>query len=160
IVGESSDKETASKRLVGIEKGKISPESEQIRGEKPSDVKSKAPDNDDWDKSPDNTPTFKKHNHQEYVTRIKNLAIDEVNKEPDSFYANICNNSTTDDWTLRIYFRSNKTFSYKSFVWDSIDDKWNRDYESEKRPLNTWKKHLAFASSGKKCKALKGSSNN
>ena len=160
ILNESSDKDITSKRLVGNEKGTIPPESEQIRGEKPSDVKSKASENDEWDKSEASAPTFKKHNHQDYVTRIRNLAIDEVNKEPSAFYATICNDSTTDDWTLTIYFRLDKMFSYKSFVWDSIDDKWDREYESEKRSLNMWKKHLTFASSGKKCKVIKGNSNN
>ncbi len=155
-LSESSDKDITSKRLVGREKGTVPPESYQIRGEKPSDVRSNAPESDDWDKSEASAPTFKKHNHQDYVTRIRNLAIDEVNKEPNAIHATICNDSTTDDWILTIYFRPNKTFSYKSFVWDSIDDKWNREYESERISLNMWKKHLTFASAGKKCKVLKG----
>jgi hypothetical protein len=159
-VEESSDKDIASKRLVGREKGKILPESEQISGVKPSDVKSKTPEDNEWDKPETSAPSFKKHNHQEYVTKITNLAIDEVNKELDVSYATICNDNTTDDWILTLYFKLDKTFSYKSFVWDSIDNKWDRDYESEKKPLIMWKKHLTFASSGKKCKALKGNSNN
>ncbi len=142
-----------------MEKGKILPESEQISGVKPSDVKSKTQEDNEWDKPETSAPSFKKHNHQEYVTRITNLAIDEVNKEFDVFYATICNDNTTDDWTLTLYFRFDKTFSYKSFVWDAIDSKWDQDYESGKKPLVMWKKHLTFASSGKKCKALKGNSN-
>ena len=157
---ESPDKDIAPRRLLGKERGKLPAASEQMRGDDPTDVKIAEPREDQWKEPEAKVPSFKKHDHQEYVTRIKNLAIDKVNKESDSFYARICNDSTTDDWILTIYFKHNKTFSYKSLVWDSIDGKWDSEYESDKRPMNIWKKHLAFASSGKKCTALKGSVNN
>jgi hypothetical protein len=150
------DKEKVPKRLVGAEKGKVPAESEQIKGDKPSEAKIKDSEEDDWITSDSRTPTFKKHDHSKYVSHIKNKAIDVLNRDQDSFYATLCSDSTTEQKTLTMYYKEEKSFRYKSFVWDEIDDKWEQEFQSEKRQLTTWKKHLSFATSGKQCSVLKG----
>ncbi len=155
-----NDKEKAPRRLIGVEKGKVPPESEQIQGEKPSDVKLSAPEEADWMLSDERKPKFKKHDHSKYVKRIKTLAIEALNKEYDPFYATLCCDSTTDEWSLTIYFRKAETFRYKSLVWDPIDDKWEKNYESGNKPMATWKKHVSFISADKQCNQLKGGDRN
>jgi hypothetical protein len=150
------DKEKVSKRLVGAEKGKVPAESEQIKGDKPSEAKIKSSEDEDWITSDSRTPTFKKHDHSKYVAHIKNKAIDILNRDRDSFYATLCSDSTTEQRTLTMYYKDEKSFRYKSFVWDEIDDKWEQQFESAKRQLASWKKHLSFVSSGKQCSVLKG----
>lgn len=152
------DKEKVSKRLVGAEKGKVPAESEQIKGDKPSEAQIKNSENEDWITSDSRTPTFKKHDHSKYVAQIKNKAIDILNRDRDSFYATLCSDSTTEQRTFTMYYKDEKSFRYKSFVWDEIDDKWEQQFESEKRQLASWKKHLTFVSSGKQCSVLKGGS--
>ncbi|MHB8202217.1 MAG: hypothetical protein ACYDHG_00765 [Desulfomonilaceae bacterium] len=153
---ESLDnKEKAPRRLIGVEKGKVPPESEQIKGDKPSDVKTVAPDDADWMLSDERKPKFKKHDHSKYVKRIKTLAMEALNKEFDPFYATLCSDSTTDEWSLTIYFKKADSFRYKSLIWDPIDDKWEQQYESGNKPLAGWKKHVSFVSADKRCSQLK-----
>lgn len=152
----SAGEDKAPKRLVGSEKGKVPPESEQIKGDKPGDVKMKESKDSDWMTSLDKQPSFKKHDHTKYVNRIKKLAMDVLKRENKSFYATLCCDSTTEEWSLTIYFKRENSFSYKSLVWDPIDDKWERMYESGSKPLAGWKKHLSYVTSDKRCSLLKG----
>ncbi len=155
-----NNKEKAPRRLIGVEKGKVPPESEQIKGDKPSDVKTVAPDDADWMLSDERKPKFKKHDHSKYVKRIKTLAMEALNKEFDPFYATLCSDSTTDEWSLTIYFKKADSFRYKSLIWDPIDDKWEQQYESGNKPLAGWKKHVSFVSADKRCNQLKGGDRN
>lgn len=155
-----NNKEKAPRRLIGVEKGKVPPESEQIKGDKPSDVKIVAPDDADWMLSDERKPKFKKHDHSKYVKRIKTLAMEALNKESDPFYATLCSDSTTDEWSLTIYFKKAASFRYKSLIWDPIDDKWEKQYESGNKPLVGWKKHVSFVSADKQCNQLKGGDRN
>ncbi len=157
---DSNDKEKVPRQLTGVEKGQVPPESEQIRGDKPSDVKIKNTDNEDWLISDERKPSFKKHDHSKYVNRIKNLAINILNSQSSPFYATLCCDSTTDEWSFTIYFKQSNNFRYNSFIWDPIDDKWEQQYESESKPLTGWKKHVSFVSSGKQCSLLKGGGSN
>ncbi len=156
----SNNKDKAPRRLIGVEKGKVPPESEQIKGDKPSDVKIVAPEDADWMLSDERKPKFKKHNHSKYVKRIKDLAMEALHKESDPFYATLCCDSTTDEWSLTIYFKKANNFRYKSLIWDPIDDKWENQYESGNKPLAGWKKHLSFVSADKQCNQLKGGDRN
>ena len=105
----SNNKDKAPRRLIGVEKGKVPPESQQIKGDKPSDVKIVAPEDADWMLSDERKPKFKKHNHSKYVKRIKDLAMEALHKESDPFYATLCCDSTTDEWSLTIYFKKATT---------------------------------------------------
>lgn len=156
----TSDKEKAPKRLIGAEKGKVPPESEQKKGPGPGDVKTKDNDDEEWMKSEGKPPSFKKHDHSKYIDHIRSKAIDALNREQDCSYSMLCNDSTTDEWSLTLYFRQEKSFRYKSFVWDPIDDRWEQQYESERKPLSVWKNHMSFATSGKQCHVLKGGNRN
>ncbi|MGC8908474.1 MAG: hypothetical protein ACP5M0_13675 [Desulfomonilaceae bacterium] len=100
---------------------------------------------------------FKKHDHVKYVTMIRNKAIDALNKEPDCDLARLCRDSFTDGWSLTLYKKSGKYYTYTVYAWDEIDGNWVASYASEKRPLANMKKHLSFSSSGKTCQTLKGS---
>ncbi|MGC8603440.1 MAG: hypothetical protein ACP5VS_07120, partial [Desulfomonilaceae bacterium] len=151
-----NNKDKTPKRLVGAEKGKVPPESEQIKGDKPVAVKIEKADDKDWMTSVEKNPIFKKHDHLKYINRLKELAIDMLNKEANSFYAILCCDTTTDEWSLTIYNRRDNSFRYKSLVWDPIDDKWELTYESGPTPLAGWKKHASFVSSDKQCETLKG----
>jgi hypothetical protein len=100
---------------------------------------------------------FKKHDHVKYVTMIRNKAIDTLNKEPDCDLARLCRDSFTDAWSLTLYMKSGKYYTYTVYAWDEIDGNWVESYKSEKRPLANMKKHLSFSSAGKTCQTLKGS---
>ncbi|MGC8660495.1 MAG: hypothetical protein ACP5U1_15625 [Desulfomonilaceae bacterium] len=152
-----NSEDRASKRLVGPERGKIPPESEQIQGDKPGEVKIKESDDNEWMKPEGKQPSFKKHDHTKYVNRIKNLAMNILKRQEKSFYATMCCDSTTEEWSLTIYFKSQNSFRYRSFVWDPIDDKWEQMYESGNKPLSGWKKHLSYSTADKKCTQLGGS---
>ncbi len=155
-----SEEEKAPKRLVGSEKGNVPPESEQKKGPLPGDVKIKDNDEEEWMKSEGKPPSFKKHDHSKYIDHIRSKAIDALNREQDCSYSMLCNDSTTDEWSLTLYFKQEKSFRYKSFAWDPIDDRWEQQYESERKPLGVWKNHMGFATSGKKCHVLKGGNRN
>lgn len=101
--------------------------------------------------------TFKKHDHARYVTMIRNKAIDTLNKEPGCDIARLCRDSFTDDWSLTLYVKSGKYYSYTVYTWDEIEGNWVASYTSEKRPVGNMKKHLGFSSAGKTCQTLKGS---
>lgn len=100
--------------------------------------------------------SFRKHDHSKYVTLIRNKAIDRVNKEKNSDLARLCRDRTTDQWSLTIYRRADKSYSFIYLVWDEIDEKWEESYSADRRPISGWKQHLDFSASGKECKVLKG----
>jgi len=100
--------------------------------------------------------SFRKHDHSKYVVLIRNKAIDRVNKEKNADLARLCRDRTTDQWSLTIYRRAEKLYSFVYLVWDEIDEKWEESYSADKRPLSGWKQHLDFSASGKECKVLKG----
>lgn len=100
---------------------------------------------------------FKKHDHAKYVSMIRNKAIDTLNKEPSCDIARLCRDSFTDNWSLILYAKSGKYYSYSVYTWDEIDGSWVASYTSEKRPVASMKKHVGFSSAGKTCQTLKGS---
>ncbi|MBM3302034.1 MAG: hypothetical protein FJY85_19050 [Deltaproteobacteria bacterium] len=101
-------------------------------------------------------PPFKKHDHLKYVATVKNKAIDQLNKHGDAAYARLCRNVTTDQWSLVVYLLDNKKYSYISYMWDEIDQKWGESFASVKQSLGRWKEHLQDSSHGKECIVLKG----
>jgi len=98
---------------------------------------------------------FKRHDHAKYIEIIKNKAIDLVNSDKESDYAAICKDMITDQWSLAFYYTQEKTYKFVIYVWDEIDDKWQKSFVSDKRPISTLEKHLKYSSSGKDCKPLK-----
>jgi hypothetical protein len=100
---------------------------------------------------------FKKHDHSKYISLIRGKAIDQVNKEKDVVLARICRNTTTEEWSLTLYRKRKRTYSFASYVWDEIDEKFEQAFVSDQRPISGWKQHLQFMSSDKECMVLKGS---
>lgn len=149
------------RRLTGVEQTDFPEEKDQKRGDRPlPPLRTKTDqDEDDLLTSEDEArnPYFKKHDHSKYVAKIKNAALDIINKENDCSYARICRHNTTDEWSLGIYFVQGKTYSFRSYVWDPIENTWTETFESEKKPHTGMRKHLSFSSAGKKCLTLKGS---
>lgn len=148
------------KRLTGTEQGDFPDEKDQKPGDKPSvplRVSNQA-DEDDLSgiEVEERNPKFKKHDHSEYVTKIKNAAIDVANRETDSAYVRMCKHSATDEWSLGVYYIQGKNFYFRTYAWDPIENSWTETFESEKRPSAGLKKHLSFTSAAKKCVALKG----
>ncbi len=101
-------------------------------------------------------PRFKRHNHEKYTEKIRNKAKDKVNKERTCTYATLCRDSTTDEWSLWIYRSEAKTYRFVAYSWDEVDEKWEKSFESDKRPLSGLKHHLEFTAVGKDCQILKG----
>lgn len=101
-------------------------------------------------------PSFQKHDHSKYKERIKNKAIDNLNKHREATYATLCRDTMTDLWTLTIYRKKKRSFSFISFFWDEIDGKWEKGFDSGKMPLKRWKGHLRYSRSQKACTVLKG----
>lgn len=149
------------KRLTGTEQGDFPELKDQKRGDKPLPPLRSKPETDDKDtdglEEEERNPEFRKHDHSKYVTKIKNSAIDVVNREIDSVHVRMCRNSTTDEWSLGVYFVQGKNYYFRTYVWDPIENIWAEAFESEKRPYAGLKKHLSFSSAGKKCVVLKGS---
>ncbi|MDQ1238679.1 MAG: hypothetical protein QG577_864 [Thermodesulfobacteriota bacterium] len=104
----------------------------------------------------DKTDSLRKHDHSKYVTTIRHKAIDMVNKETDCDVARLCRDSLTDEWSLALYFKAAASYFCVIYTWDEIEGRWEKSFTSEKRPLSGMKKHLAFSSAGKSCRALKG----
>ncbi|HMK33972.1 MAG TPA: hypothetical protein VK463_02820 [Desulfomonilaceae bacterium] len=100
--------------------------------------------------------SFKKHDHSKYTEKIRNKAIDRVNQEPTCKYARICRDSTTDEWGLTLYYVQDKVYVMVSYAWDDIDQKFEKSFTSDKRPVSGWKHHLDFSAAGKECRVLKG----
>jgi len=98
---------------------------------------------------------FKRHDHAKYIAVIKNKGIDLVNSQKTCDQAIICKDSMTEQWTLTLYYKKAKTYIFNTYVWDEIDGKWQKSFESGKRPISGWEKHLKYTSSGKDCQTLK-----
>ncbi len=149
------------KRLTGTEQGKFPEGKDQKPGDKPALPLKNTKDSDEDEmlglETEERNPSFKKHDHSRYLTTIKNSAIDMVNKEPDSVYARMCRHNTSEEWSLSLYFVQAKNYYFRIYVWDPIENNWAETFESEKRPVTGYKKHLSFSLAGKKCISLKGS---
>ncbi|MBI4964938.1 MAG: hypothetical protein HY913_16815 [Desulfomonile tiedjei] len=110
---------------------------------------------DDKNKESDDV-AFKKHDHAKYISTIRGKAIDQLNREKAVTLARVCRDTTTEEWSLVIYRKRDKTYSFVSYVWDEIDGKWEEALPSGPRPISGWKHHLDFSSAGKECQVLKG----
>jgi hypothetical protein len=122
---------------------------EDIRRDPPASGKSGS------ETSPKDDLPFKKHDHVKYTQKIKNKAIDQVNKEKDVTYARLCRDSTTDEWSLWVYRSEEKAYRFVTYIWDEVDEKWEESFKSDKRPISGWKHHLKFSTDGKDCIDLK-----
>jgi hypothetical protein len=126
-----------------------SPEKTSLAGkEKTSDSDSEALEAED--------AAFKHHDHAKYVTDIRNKAIDQLNKEKDTDLVRLCRNTTTDQWSLTMYRKVDRTYSFTDYAWDEINLKWEKVFSSGKKPVSGWKQHLDFTAAGKECRILKG----
>jgi hypothetical protein len=122
-------------------------ENQATKKQEPLDASGKTPEEGDT--------LFKKHDHLKYTRLIHNAAIDIVNKAETSVYARVCKDSTTDDWSLVLYYWHGRTYSFVTYAWDEVDQKWVEAFVSDKRPVSRYQKHLDFSSAGKECKVLK-----
>jgi len=122
---------------------------EEIRGDSVASNKS------DLDASSKADTPFKRHDHAKYMEKIKNKAIDWLNKEKDVSYARLCKDSTTDEWSLWIYRTEGKAYRFVTYVWDEVDEKWKESFKSDKLPISGWQHHLRFSTGGKDCRVLK-----
>jgi hypothetical protein len=105
--------------------------------------------------SPKDGLPFKRHDHKKYIQKIKNKAIDKLNKTKDVTYATLCRDSTTDEWSLWLYSFGGKTYRFVTYAWDEVDEKWEESLKSNKQPIAGWRHHLKFTADGKRCEVLK-----
>jgi len=113
------------------------------------------PSGDETKKSEE--PAFKKHDHSKYMAIIRDKARDLINKEKDVALARVCRNTITDEWTLTLFRKKQKTYSFVDYAWDEIDDKFEEAFASDQRPISGFKQHLEFSAGDKDCTVLKGS---
>jgi hypothetical protein len=151
IAGSGFDKEPGSQSSSESPKGGTSTRTvvEDIRRDSLASGKSGS------DTSPKDDLPFKKHDHVEYIQKIKNKAIDLVNKEKDVTFARLCKDSTTEEWSLWIYRSEVKSYRFVTYTWDEVDEKWEESFKSDKRPISGLRHHLNFSTDGKDCKDLK-----
>lgn len=102
--------------------------------------------------------SYKKHDHARYVRLIEDKAREKLKDHRDSSLARMCKDSATDQWTLNIYRKDAKTYSFISYSWDEVDEKWEEIFVSRKQPLARWKSHLDFTAARRKCRMLKAGS--
>lgn len=111
----------------------------------------------DASKTPGNREVrFEKFDHAKYVKKIKNSALDILNKDSACNLARICSDSITNDWWLTLYRKSDRTYSFTTYIWDAVDGKWEESFVSGKEPLSKLSHHIRSSSSGKYCEVLKG----
>jgi len=108
------------------------------------------------DKSARPDPGIKKHDHAAYKRQVKNKAIDIVNNDAKCSLAKLCKDFITEEWTLTLFTKGDKTFSFTAHVWDPIGEKWKQTFTSTPRPIKNWVTHLRVTSSGRECELLKG----
>lgn len=101
-------------------------------------------------------PSFQKHDHAKYVSSIKNKAIDRLNKHENATNATLCKNQTTDQWSLTVYFKSERTYSYITYAWDDIDQDWKKIFTADRLPISKWREHMRYSNQDKECSVLKG----
>lgn len=99
---------------------------------------------------------FEKFDHAKYLKKVKNSALDILNKDSACNLARICNDSITHDWWLTLYRKADRTYSFTTYAWDPVNEKWEESYVSSKEPLSRLSHHLRSSSSGKYCEVLKG----
>jgi len=126
-----------------------SEKTDPVGKEKPSDPVSEEQEASDL--------AFKHHDHAKYVAEIRNKAIDQLNKERDVDFVRLCRNTTTDQWSLTMYRRAERSYSFTDYAWNEINLRWEKVFTSDKKPISGWKQHLDFSAAGKECKLLKGS---
>jgi hypothetical protein len=119
------------------------------------DEDSTSSDADDGSQAAKPIEQFKRHDHAKYMELVKNKAIDLVNSEKECDQATICKDMITDQWSLALYYMKEKTYKFITYVWDEIDDSWQKSFTSDKRQISGLEKHLKYSSSGKDCKVLK-----
>lgn len=100
---------------------------------------------------------IEKYDHAKYKDTIRNKAMALVNKEPSCFLARLCHDSITDRWSLNIYQKDQKTYSFVAYEWDTVAASWARLFDSGKHPLKKWKNHITASESQRNCSVLKGS---
>jgi hypothetical protein len=101
-------------------------------------------------------PSFQKHDHAKYVSSIKNKAIDLLNKHENATQAILCNNRTTDQWSLTLYFKRTRICSYTAYAWDDVDQNWKKVFSADRLPISKWREHMRYSSQDKQCSMLKG----
>ena len=101
-------------------------------------------------------PAFQKHDHAKYVRTIKNKAIDRLNKSRAATHAILCRNPTTDQWSLTIYSKGQRSYSYVSYAWDDVDEDWEKIFSDKRVPLSRWRQHVRYSTQDKECSPLKG----
>lgn len=104
----------------------------------------------------DRKNAFKKHDHVAYVKLIKTKADALIEKQSDCTLARLCRNTISDEWTLQVFTRQTKTFSFVLYSWDEIDEKWEKSADSTTMPIGQWEHHLRFSSACKECTNVKG----
>jgi hypothetical protein len=100
--------------------------------------------------------SFKKHDHAKYTEKITNSAKDLVHREPTCKFAQLCQDTTTDQWDLSLYFFREKSYVLAAYAWDVVDEKWKEAFTADRQPISQWKNHLEFSAARKKCSILKG----
>ena len=91
---------------------------------------------------------------QEEAITVFKKAIEIINKEQSCLLARLCRDHITDEWMLTTYTKKAKTYSFTTYTWDPVDEKWKESFPSKPQPISKFEEHLKFTSAGKECKIL------
>jgi hypothetical protein len=103
--------------------------------------------------------SYEKFDHVSYRKKIRRKAIDIVNKHKKCSLARLCKDFYTDQWSLRIYKKGLKKYSFIAYSWDPVTEDWSEDFKSPLRPVSTWKRNVKMSAAGKECESIKGRMN-
>ena len=123
---------------------------------KPGEEKSATTAKGDSKESPLPDTQFQRPDHAKYEQRIRNKAIDVLNKGELCTLARLCKDSLTEKWSLTLYRKGEKSYSFVVYSWDPVGSRWEKAYASGSNPLSRWEYHLRYSASGKDCRILKG----
>ena len=99
---------------------------------------------------------YEKFDHVGYRSKIRRKAINIVKKHKNCSLARLCKDFYTDQWSLRIYKKGPKKYSFISYAWDPVAEDWDKAFKSPARPISTWKRNLKMSAAGKDCELIKG----
>jgi hypothetical protein len=99
---------------------------------------------------------FQRPDHAKYDQKIRNKAIDVLNKGGLCTLARLCKDSLTEKWSLTLYRKGEKSYSFVVYSWDPVGSQWERAYVSGSNPISRWEHHLKYSAGGKECRILKG----
>lgn len=98
---------------------------------------------------------FIRHDPSAYRETVEKSARETVERSPKASLARLCREDITGEWILNLYEVRGARYSFSSYVWDAVDEQWERAFSVKPRSKPSLKDHLRFNAAGKDCRILK-----